>query len=76
MRTTLIVVIVNVCLTILTFAQGTFHHIKISEDIEIVQLSQTLMSMSPTLNFPGMDVLVPMDLSILITGKHFYSTHR
>jgi len=39
MRTSLAIAIFYMCLTIPVFSQGTFHHMKVSEDIDVVQLS-------------------------------------
>jgi len=39
MRTSLAVTIFIICLTIPTFSQGWFQHIKVSEDIDIIQIS-------------------------------------
>ena len=39
MRTTLAIAIFNACLIVPTFAQGTFQHIKVTEDIEIIQIA-------------------------------------
>jgi metallo-beta-lactamase class B len=39
MRTSLTIAISIMCLTVPAFSQGTFHNIKVSEDIDVIQLS-------------------------------------
>jgi metallo-beta-lactamase class B len=39
MRTSLAIAIFIICLTVPSFSQGTFQHIKVSEDIDVIQLS-------------------------------------
>jgi metallo-beta-lactamase class B len=53
MRTALAIVIFNVCLTVPTFTQETFHHIKVSEDIDVIQLSTNSYVHVSYAEFPG-----------------------
>jgi metallo-beta-lactamase class B len=53
MRTSLAIAIFYMCLTIPVFSQGTFHHMKVSEDIDVVQLSTNAYVHVSYAEFPG-----------------------
>jgi len=53
MRTSLAIAIFYICLTIPGFSQGTFHHMKVTEDIDVIQLSTNAYVHVSYAEFPG-----------------------